>query len=233
MTTIPQNFSIAVSNSNPVAHIKDEEKIVIGQLGQTLDGYIATISGESKYINSQCGLKHLHALRSAVDAVIIGVESVNEDNPELTVRLCNGAHPVRVIIDPSGRVDLSASVFSDDKADVIVITCEETPHPAKDIVSVVPLPSNGTHIQPETILDALNDLGYMRILVEGGKTTLSHFLDGGMLDRLHLIVAPMIMGGGTPGLSIGPIEHLKDAIRPRVTLYPLGRDVIYDCDLKP
>lgn len=231
MTTLPENIPFTISTSDPTGSIRASDRIVIGQLGQTLDGCIATPTGDSKYINSDCGLKHLHKIRRDVEAVIVGVGCVNADDPKLSVRLCKGDHPVRVIIDPRGRVDLSAKLFSDDIADVIIITSYDIEHAAHCKAEIIQLPANDFHICPSQIVEALFTRGYRKILVEGGNRTLSNFMDAGVLDRLHLIVAPMIMGGGLSGLNLSPIDKLDEALRPEVTIYPLGRDILFDCNL--
>ena len=240
MTTLPENIPFKVSNSDPVTSLKSCYAMVIGQLGQTLDGCIATPTGDSKYINSDCGLKHLHAIRAEVDAVVVGVSCVNADNPKLNVRLCQGSNPARIILDPRGRVDLNIDLFKDGLSDVVIITSDETDHSAKYIAKdsthnsteIIQLPSTDFHICPKAIINALRQRGYKKILIEGGNQTLSNFIDAGVLDRLHLIVAPIIMGGGLSGLQLSPIDKLHEAMRPEVTLYPLGRDVLFDCDLK-
>lgn len=232
MTTIPNNIPFTISTSDSVRKVHEAEEIVIGQLGQTLDGCIATLSGDSKYINSQCGLKHLHALRSAVDAVVVGVNSVNADDPNLTVRLCDGENPVRVIIDPNARVCIDAGLFRDNDAECCIITCNGQDHPASDRAEIIELPSENGHISPAAIISVLKAKGWQRILIEGGNCTLSRFIDAGMLDRLHLIVAPIIMGAGLPGLNLSPIDKLGEAMRPEVTVYPLGHDIVFDCNLR-
>ncbi len=231
MTTLPENIPFTISTSDPAGSILASDRIVIGQLGQTLDGCIATPTGDSKYINSDCGLRHLHQIRSAVEAVIIGVGSVNADNPKLNVRLCDGLNPARVIIDPRGRVDLTASLFKDGLSDVIIMTSCQVDHPATGMAEIIHLPAQDYHIEPSVIIAALHDRGFYKILVEGGNQTLSNFMDAGVLDRLHLIVAPVIMGGGLSGLNLSPIDKLDEALRPEVTLYPLGRDILFDCNL--
>lgn len=232
MNTVPQNIPFQISNSDPVEVVHGSNQIVIGQLGQTLDGCIATNGGDSKYINSKCGLKHLHALRAAVDAVIVGVGSVNADDPSLTVRFCDGSQPVRVIIDPNARVDLGSSLFKDNGPEVIIITSDRIEHPALNKCQVVGLPCKNGQIAPSAIVDALAHLGYRKILIEGGNNTLSRFMASNVVDRLHLIVAPIIIGTGLSGMNLPPIEKLSQALRPEVTLFPLGGDIVFDCNLR-
>ncbi|HEV7823266.1 MAG TPA: RibD family protein, partial [Burkholderiales bacterium] len=91
-----------------------DDLIVVGQIGQSLDGRIATASGHSRYINGPAGLCHLHRLRSLVDAVLVGVGTALADDPQLTVRHVAGPHPARVVLDPKGRLAGCAKVFTCD-----------------------------------------------------------------------------------------------------------------------
>ena len=89
-----------------------DDLVVVGQIGQSLDGRIATESGHSKYINGPAGLAHLHRLRALVDGIVIGVGTAIADDPQLTVRRVSGPHPARVVIDPKGRLGREAKVFA-------------------------------------------------------------------------------------------------------------------------
>lgn len=206
------------------------DPIVIAQLGQTLDGRIATVTGESRDINGSGGLEHLHRLRAAVDAVIIGVGTVIADNPRLTVRRATGRNPVRIVIDPNGRLPADAAILGDD-ARTIVVRSEQGPECSE--AETIRLVSTDDAIAPQAILDALAERGLRRVLVEGGARTISRFLEAGLIDRLHLIVAPMIIGSGQAGLDLAPIASLRDALRPDMAVYPLdGGDVLFDCRLR-
>ena len=101
-----------------------DELVVVGQIGQSLDGRIATESGHSKYINGPSGLTHLHRLRALVDAVVIGVGTAIADDPQLTVRRVAGPPPTRVVIDPNGRLGIKARVFNEDGVRRIRVTTE-------------------------------------------------------------------------------------------------------------
>ena len=85
-----------------------DDLVVVGQIGQSLDGRIATETGHSKYINGPAGLAHLHRLRALVDAVVIGVGTALADDPQLTVRRVAGPQPARIVIDPKGRLGAEA-----------------------------------------------------------------------------------------------------------------------------
>ena len=206
-----------------------DDLVVVGQIGQSLDGRIATASGHSRYINGPAGLAHLHRLRALVDAVIVGVGSALVDDPRLTVRHVAGPDPARVVIDPRGRLASSARLFADDGARRLAVVAHgaRCAHPG---VETLALPAIDGHIEPAAILAALAGLGLRRVLVEGGSDTLSRFLSAGCLDRLHVLVAPIILGGGRPGLALDPIERVDQALRPPTRVHPLDGDLLFDCD---
>lgn len=206
----------------------------IAQLGQSLDGRIATASGHSHYINGVEARAHLHRLRAAVDAVIIGVGTANADAPRLTVRLVDGAHPQRVILDPDGRAraDLPAFVEADAPTLHLVGMDAEGAQHGGAHVTRVRLPRTGAGFAPQAILDALAARGLRRVLVEGGAVTVSRFIDAGVVDRLHLLVSPMLIGSGRPGLQLPDIATLEQARRPRAALYRCGSDTLFDLDLR-
>lgn len=204
--------------------------MVVGQIGQSLDGRVATLSGHSHYINGSAGLDHLHRLRSVVDAVVVGAGTVRADDPQLTVRRVVGPNPVRVVLDPKGTLSAGARVFAADGTRRIVITREGTSCPAHD-VEIIALTSTMELLDPAAILEALSARGLRRVLVEGGARTVSHFLSTGCLDRLHVVVAPVILGSGLPGLALPPIAHVSDALRVPMHAHLLGDEVLFDCDL--
>jgi riboflavin-specific deaminase-like protein len=205
--------------------------VVIGQLGQSLDGRIATPTGKSKYINGREALRHLHRLRAEVDAVIIGVGTAVADDPRLTTRHVAGPNPVRVVIDPTGRMPPALALLGDRAAPVICITAEGVRPPAG--AEGLALRSDGAgRIAPARIVAALAARGLRRLLVEGGAETLARFLDAGAVDELHLMVAPIVLGSGKTGLNLAPIETLDQAMRPLVrTMRFRDGDMLCMCDL--
>jgi riboflavin-specific deaminase-like protein len=208
-----------------------DDLVIVGQVGQSLDGRIATESGHSKYINGPAGLVHLHRLRALVDAVVIGVGTAIADDPQLTVRRVAGLQPTRVVIDPKGRLGADARVFADNGVRRLLITAQGarcTPPPGVEIVA---LPAADGQLAPSAILTALAGLGMRRILIEGGANTVSRFLAAGCLDRLHVIVAPIILGAGGFGLTLPPIERADQALRMPICVHKIGDDVLFDCDL--
>lgn len=214
----------------PIVHAAAENRpYIVGQIGQSLDGRIATVTNQSHYINGSAARAHLHRLRALVDAVVVGVGTVIADDPQLTVRDTEGNDPARVVIDPNGRAPGDAKCFHDDGARRIAIQSE--PHVRPPGVECVQIKPGADGLSPQSILAALAELGLSRILIEGGAFTLSQFLSEECLDRLHILTGPIIIGSGKMGLQLPEISTLESAIRPRTNTIVLpGGDVLFDCD---
>lgn len=206
-----------------------EGSFFLAQVGQSLDGRVATVSGDARDVSSTDGLCHLHRCRALADAVVVGVRTAIGDDPRLTVRLVSGRNPARVVIDPSCRLPNSARFFAADGARRIVIQSTATKRP--DGVEILRLPAQDGWIDPRAIRMALVELGLGRVLVEGGGVTIARFLEAGLLDRLHVGIAPLIIGSGPAGLRTTPVATLAEALRPRTTVFGLETDVIFDCAL--
>ena len=203
--------------------------VVVGQIGQSLDGRIATTTGHSHYINGPAGLAHLHRLRALVDAVVVGVGTATADDPQLTVRHVAGPNPARVVIDPSGRLPSNAKLLAADGVRRLIVTAAASALPAG--VEAITLPKADGGIEPAAILAALAERGLRRILIEGGADTVSRFLAAGCLDRLHVVVAPIILGSGRSGIALPPIERADQALRAPVCIHRLDDEVLFDVDL--
>ncbi len=214
----------------PLIHLGRDQPLVIGQLGQSLDGRIATHTGHSKYINGDHGLLHLHRLRALVDAVVVGIGTALADDPQLTVRMCAGNHPARVIIDPRGRLPASSRVLQNDGTRSIVITTSGSEGSFAPHVEILEMPSVNGRIEPGAIVKALASLGFNRLLIEGGAHTISSFIEARALDRLHILMAPVILGSGQSGLGLPRIDLVDQALRPITKAHLVGDEVIFDCD---
>jgi len=204
---------------------------IIGQLGQTLDGRIATVTGHSRYVNGPASLTHLHRLRACVDAVLVGVGTALADDPQLNVRLTNGTNPVRIVLDPNARLAPDAKVWREDGTRRMWLVSNIPSSPIPPGVELIVLNTSSGQIDPKNIVRAVHARGLRRILIEGGAGTVSRFMRAGCLDRLHLLVAPIIMGSGRQAFNLAAIQTMDEAVRLRTRAYLLEDEVIYDIDL--
>lgn len=216
---------------------EDGRSVVIGQMGQSLDGRIATVTGRSRFINGDDGITHLHRIRAVSDAVVVGAGTAATDNPRLTVRRSSGRNPVRVVIDRHRRVPDSHHLFTDGDAPTLRLIAgsyrkSEAPSLSAGVTEIPCLgdPNAAEEVDPKHILQVLADFGLRKVFVEGGGVTVSAFLSAGLLDRLHVMVAPMIIGSGRPAFSLPEIDFLDDALRPGAQLINLGSDMLFDLD---
>jgi diaminohydroxyphosphoribosylaminopyrimidine deaminase / 5-amino-6-(5-phosphoribosylamino)uracil reductase len=208
-----------------------DDLLVVGQIGQSLDGRAATATGHSHYINGAEGLDHLHRLRALMDAVVVGVGTALADDPLLTVRRVAGPHPARIIIDPNGRLPAAARAFRDDGVRRLVITADSAGAQPPAGIERVALPAAQGRLDPRDILMSLAARGLRRLLIEGGPATVARFLEARCLDRLHVVVAPIILGAGRSSLDLAPITRCDEALRPQTVTHVLGNEVLFDCDL--
>jgi len=208
-----------------------DDLVLVGQCGQSIDARVATSTGHSHYINGEAGLAHLHRLRALVDAVVVGVGTAIADDPQLTVRRVAGPNPARVIVDPNGRVPPTARALAHDDVRRLVITATDTVVKLPGGVEIVPLAADNGELAPAAIVQALAARGFRRILIEGGADTVSRFLGARCLDRLHVMVAPIILGSGRSSLALPPVARVDQAMRAPMRAHVLGGDVLLDCDL--
>ncbi|MEX2528103.1 MAG: RibD family protein [Gemmatimonadota bacterium] len=211
--------------------LRTSDQWVVGQIAQSLDGRIATESGHSHYVTGPTDIRRLHQLRALAQAVVVGAGTVAMDDPRLTVREVKGENPVRVVLDPSGRLDPHRRLFHDGDAPTLVVRRGDGPSlPGVETVRVADWGPAG--FPPQAILRELKERGLRRVLVEGGGLTVSRFLQVQALDRLHLVVAPIILGSGRMGITLDPIRKLDEALRPGVRRFLLGADILFDLDFR-
>src|SRR5437868_13150431 len=157
----------------PLRQGQPGEMVVVGQIGQSLDGRVATETGHSHYINGPAGLAHLHRLRALVDAVVIGVGTALADDPQLTVRRVAGPQPARVVIDARGRLSAGAKMLARDGVRRLVVTGAGAKPPLPSDIEIVGIAKTDGQIAPAAILSALAERGLRRVLIEGGADTVS------------------------------------------------------------
>lgn len=201
-------------------------QLVIAQLGQSMDGFIASRTGDACFVTGELDREHLHRLRALVDAVIVGAGTVQNDDCQLTVRAVTGTNPVRVVIDPHGRIPHTTTVLTDAGTPTLWLVGAEASTPQKLSPHVtVHRFTNEQDFEPAAILGFLAKLGLGRALVEGGGLTVSRFLRAGVLDRLFLTSAPLLVGDGVPGIRFEGTDALSGALSAPVRRFVLGEDV--------
>jgi diaminohydroxyphosphoribosylaminopyrimidine deaminase/5-amino-6-(5-phosphoribosylamino)uracil reductase len=217
----------------PVCAATEQAPVVVGHLGQSLDGFIALTSGDSDYVTGPANITHLHRMRALCDAVVVGAETVSADDPVLTARHAGGRNPTRVVIDPMRRLAATHGVFTDGLAPTLVV-CDEA-HADRDgagAANVVGVPCSESGLDLGAVLDALRARSLYSVFVEGGGKTVSAFLERGLLDRLQVAIAPIVIGRGRPGLTLAPRDRIDDCLRLAPQYYAMGSDVLCDCDLR-
>jgi diaminohydroxyphosphoribosylaminopyrimidine deaminase/5-amino-6-(5-phosphoribosylamino)uracil reductase len=203
----------------------------VGHLGQSLDGKIATVNGASHYVTGPRDIEHNHRMRALFDAVLVGSETVLNDNPQLTVRHCGGENPVRVVIDTERRLSDDYFVFQDNAARTILICAEDMIDGAESHGSaeLLGLPRCATGLAPRQLRDLLAARGYQRLFVEGGGITVSRFLEAKCLDRLQVTVSPMIIGSGRSAITLPEVASIAEGLRPETRRFEFGDDVMFEC----
>jgi 3,4-dihydroxy 2-butanone 4-phosphate synthase/GTP cyclohydrolase II len=200
----------------PVSPPGDRPYVVL-KYAQTIDGRIATRTGDSKWISSEAERQISHALRAACDAVLVGVGTVIQDDPQLTVRMVPGASPQRVVLDSTLRVPLTAKVLQTD-APTTVLSTESSAHERRSLlkardVKVRLVPPGPDGVEVKAGLAALREEGVESLLVEGGAKVITSMLAAGVVDRLIVGVAPTIIGRGTESVGALGITRVIDGIR--------------------
>ena len=209
----------------------------------TLDGRLATRSGDSKWISSEPSRRVAHALRARADAVLVGAGTVLADDPELTVRLARGRNPLRVVLDARLRTPAASRLarVAGDRRTLIFHGPGAPPRKRRELeargveLCEVPVDRRG-RLALRRVLAELARRDVARLLVEGGSQVHGAFLDAGLADRAALFIAPMILGDAAalPFASGGARPHRADATAlraPRVRR--LGPDLLVEGDLLP
>lgn len=218
----------------PVCSATAATPITVGHLGQSLDGFIATHSGDSQFVTGEENMRHMHRLRALCDAVVVGAGTVAADDPRLTTRHVSGSNPLRVVIDPMARLSPEYHVFQDGEAPTLYVYVKRyvarTPAAGQAEVLGVGDGPNGPNLAE--LIAHLRARGCARIFVEGGGVTVSAFLAAGLLDRVQVAVAPMFIGGGRPAFRLPAADLLRECARPGYRVFRMGGDMLFDCDMR-
>jgi diaminohydroxyphosphoribosylaminopyrimidine deaminase/5-amino-6-(5-phosphoribosylamino)uracil reductase len=207
----------------------------------TLDGKIADASGASRWITGEAARAHAHRLRSEADAIVVGVTTVLRDDPELTVRLGRPwpREPWRVVLDTGARTPAEARLIrAADPRRALIAVGERAPGErvarlADAGATVVGCPTRDGRVDPGALLAELWAREVRGVLVEGGGEVHAAFVDAGLVDRVAVFVAPLLVGGRSAPTAVGGAgRELKSAVRlGPLTLTPLGEDVLIEADV--
>jgi GTP cyclohydrolase II len=217
-------------------HPRTDRPYVVLKYAQTLDGRIATRDGDSKWISGALERRVSHAMRAACDAVAVGAGTVLADDPQLTVRMVPGASPIRVILDSTLRVPMDAQVFGVNAA-TIVLTSQRSDPERRAALRAAGLKVEVVGQAPEGIdladgLARLLALGVRCVLVEGGARIITSLLQGRLVDRVVVAVAPLFLGKGTEAVGDLGTSLVTDGLRlQNSTVHQAGPDLLIAGDL--
>jgi diaminohydroxyphosphoribosylaminopyrimidine deaminase/5-amino-6-(5-phosphoribosylamino)uracil reductase len=216
-----------------IKHITTGMPYVTYKCAMTLDGNIATITGESRWISCEESRKHVHRMRSRMDAIMVGIDTVIADNPRLTVRHVRGKNPLRVIVDTRLRTPESVNVLNDQlSSKTIIATSESNPRVhlryLKQGVTILVCDAYDGRVSMKDLLQKLGAMGVQSILLEGGSGLAGSMLQNGLIDELVFFVAPKIIGnnGFAPFKLLG-ITSMAQAIRlDFINVCRIGSDIV-------
>lgn len=210
---------------------------VVVKYAQSLDGRIATSTGDSKWISGDAERRLSHALRAACDAVLVGVGTALRDQPRLTVRMVPGASPNRVVLDSKLRLPIDSPLLDPEAATTIVTTDRSGPARRAELqergarVEVVPAGQDG-RVDLPAALARLRQANVESLLVEGGSEVITAFFAAGLVDRVVVGIAPVVLGRGTEAVGGLGITEVADGIRlVRRTAVTAGHDMILAWDV--
>jgi len=201
--------------------LRKNKKLVIAQIGQSIDGRIALNNGNSHYINNPKSIIYLHCLRSISDAIIVGSNTIKKDDPLLTTRKIKGTNAKRIIIDGSLSLNNKYKIFNDGNENIIFTKSDKN----------IRL-NNSTIIRlkeknfTKNLITQIKKLKYKNILVEGGSKTISELINNKYIDILQFMIAPILIGSGINSLNLKEISNLNKAIRPKHNFNELENEII-------
>ena len=200
--------------------IEHKKPFVVLKAAMTLDGKIATATGQSKWITNETSRAYGYKLRDIYDGIMVGINTVIEDNPMLTARVDGGKNPIRIVVDSSLKIDINANVVQDKSAKTIIATTDKADKDkilklqAQDVDVIVVDKDKNDKVDIEKLLDILGQQNICSILVEGGATLSGSFVAKKLVDKVYFFIALKIVGGKeakTPVAGTG-ILNLQEAL---------------------
>lgn len=215
--------------------IEHKKPFIVLKAAMTLDGKIATATGQSKWITNETSRAYGYKLRDIYDGIMVGINTVIEDNPMLTARVDGGKNPIRIVVDSSLKIDINANVVQDKSAKTIIATTDKADKDkilklqAQDVDVIVVDKDKNDKVDIEKLLDILGQQNICSILVEGGATLSGSFVAKKLVDKVYFFIAPKIIGGKeakTPVAGTG-ILNLQEALALKdIQIEKLEEDVL-------
>lgn len=202
---------------------------VTAHLAQSLDGRIATRSGASRWISGREDILHTHRLRALHQAVVVGAGTVAADDPQLTTREVEGESPLRVVLDTERRLPIARRVFGGGPPTILAAAADVPGADRHGEAEVWRLPRDAKGgLDLRALLARLSARGVTHVFVEGGGVTVGRFLAAGLIDRLHVAVAPLLLGSGLSALVLPEAATPEEGLRPPARAHALGADTLFD-----
>lgn len=217
--------------------ITQKKPFVLLKSAMSLDGKIATAKGESRWITGKEAREEVHKLRNETLGIMVGVNTVIQDNPELTCRLYGGRNPIRIIVDSTLRIPIESKVICDENKINTIIATTNNADSKKMIdiqklgVKILIIKSKDGRVDLKELMIKLGELNIDSILLEGGSTLNFSAMSSGIVDKVQFYISPKIIGGENSKTPIGGlgIESLKDVFRVSyITTKIVGEDILIE-----
>ncbi|MBT3310744.1 MAG: bifunctional diaminohydroxyphosphoribosylaminopyrimidine deaminase/5-amino-6-(5-phosphoribosylamino)uracil reductase RibD [Desulfobacterales bacterium] len=222
-----------------VKYIRTKKPFVVLKCASTLDGRIATRTGDSKWITGVESRRYAHEIRHLVDGIMVGIDTVKQDNPSLTTRLDGkeGLDPARIILDTRLSIHEDAGILHlDSKSETLIITGLNISNDKKALIErngikVIKVPEKEGRIDLKALMDILGDMGITSLLIEGGSRVINSALSAGIVDKIFFFYAPKILGGdnGVPVCRGEGPDLMSESIQVKdIEVKRFGEDVLIE-----
>lgn len=219
-----------------IKYILTKNPFVVLKTAMSLDGKIATRTGESKWITSEKSRLEVHNLRNKLSAIMVGVNTVIKDNPELTCRIENGNDPIRIIVDSTLKIPMDSKVLQNKDNKTIIVTTKRAninsmQELLKKNIQVIIIEEKNGQVDLSALIKKLGELGIDSILLEGGSTLNYSALEENIVDKVMVYIAPKIIGGESSKTPVGGrgIDKLNDAFKLKnIAINILNEDILVE-----
>ena len=219
-----------------IKYILTKNPYVVLKTAMSLDGKIATRNGESKWISSEKSRLQVHNLRNKFSAIMVGVNTVIKDNPELTCRIKNGNDPIRIIVDSTLRIPINSKVLQNkDNKTIIATTKRASINSMQELlkknINVIIIDEKNGQVDLNALIKKLGELGIDSILLEGGSTLNYSALEENIVDKVMIYIAPKIIGGESSKTPVGGrgIDKLNNAFKLKnIAINILNEDILVE-----